>query len=161
MLAAILPTLVLALAPPPIEPEPLPFGPEAWAGAKRVEVRVTEKGREVVYSGVPLRAVLMAKLRGGEEMATLRGLADAVLVVHAADGYQAAVSAAEVAMDAKGEKYLLALERDGEALGDGQGPAKLVVPGDPQHVRWVRMVRGVDLVRLPRLHPPPAPAPAP
>lgn len=150
MFAAILPALCLALAPTTIEPEPLPFGPKAWEGAERVEVRVMEKGEAVVYAGVPLRALLAAKLEGKGEMAALRALSDAVLIVHAEDGYRAAFSAAEVAMDPKGEKYLVALERDGKALGKGQGPAKLIAPGDPLHVRWVREIKGVDLVRFPK-----------
>ncbi len=71
-----------------------------------------------------------------------------MIVVRASDGYQAAVSAAEAAMDPKGERYLLALTRDGRPLGDGQGPVRLIVPGDPKRVRWVRMVASLHLVRL-------------
>ena len=69
-------------------------------------------------------------------------------LVKASDGYQAAVSAAAVAMDPKGERYLLALRRDGQPLAKGQGPVRLIIPGDPQRVRWVRMVDSLRLVRL-------------
>src|SRR5262249_39780704 len=117
----------------------------------RVELRVMERGQQVVYSGVPLSALLSkGDAKGAPSMPELRSLSDAVLLIKARDGYQAAVSAAAAAMDAKGERYLLALERDGQPPREGQGPVRLIVPGDPQHVRWVRMVSGVDLIRLRR-----------
>ena len=84
-------------------------------------------------------------------MAGLRMLSDAVILVRGADGYQAAVSAAAVAMDPKGLKFLLALDRDGKPLDKGQGPVRLIVPGDPKHARWVKDVASVRLVRLDRL----------
>jgi DMSO/TMAO reductase YedYZ molybdopterin-dependent catalytic subunit len=81
-------------------------------------------------------------------MAALRALSDAVILVKAADGYQTAVSAAAAAMDSKGERYLLALSRDGKPLDSRVGPVRLIVPGDPKHVRWVRAVTSLRLVRL-------------
>jgi DMSO/TMAO reductase YedYZ molybdopterin-dependent catalytic subunit len=146
-----LPILCLLLAPPAsVTVEALPIEPADWKALTRVEVRVMENGGPVVYSGVPLRVVLKGKLPDPITMGALRGLADAVLAVSASDGYQTAVSAAAVAMDSKGERFLLALERDGKPLGNEQGPVRLVVPGDPERVRWVRNVTGVDLVHLPR-----------
>ncbi|HWE37412.1 MAG TPA: molybdopterin-dependent oxidoreductase [Isosphaeraceae bacterium] len=133
--------------------EPLPFDPAAWKTLPRVEVKVTERGKPVVYAGVPLAVALGGKLKGDTPMAGLRGLADAVVLVRAEDGYQAAVSAAAVAMDTKGGRFLLALERDGQPLDKGQGPVRLIVPGDPEHVRWVRQVASLDLVRLPKPKP--------
>jgi DMSO/TMAO reductase YedYZ molybdopterin-dependent catalytic subunit len=141
----------IVLAPPvTVTVESLPFDPNAWKAMARVEVRVTENGQQVTYSGVPLRVVLNQKLSASPSMAALRALADRVLVISAPDGYQAAVSAAAVAMDPKGERYLLALERDGKPLGDEQGPVKLIVPGDSERVRWVRNVSAVDLIQMPR-----------
>jgi DMSO/TMAO reductase YedYZ molybdopterin-dependent catalytic subunit len=51
-------------------------------------------------------------------------------------------------MDPKGERYLLALKREGKPLGDKEGPVRLIVAGDPMHVRWVRMVSSLSLVRF-------------
>jgi hypothetical protein len=144
----------LSFAPPAtVAVEPLPFDPAAWKSLPRTTLRLKEDGKDVTYAGVPLCVVLEAKLKGRPEMAAWRSLADAVLLVRAADDYQAAVSAVAVAMDPKGERHLLALERDGKPLDAGQGPVKLVIPGDPAHVRWVRMVSGIDLVRLPKPKP--------
>ena len=151
MLAPVIAALGLALAQGPgVEVQSLPFDPAALRARGRVERMVKEQGREVVYAGVPLRVVLEGSLKDKGSMAELRALADAVVLVRAADGYQAAVSAAAVAMDEKGERFLLALARDGRPLGEGQGPVRLVVAGDPQRVRWVRGVVAIDLVRLPR-----------
>ena len=46
-------------------------------------------------------------------------------------------------MDPKGERYLLATARDGQVR-----PPQLIIPGDPQHARWVRDVVAVGLLRL-------------
>ncbi len=83
-------------------------------------------------------------------MGELRNLSDVVLVVRGTDGYQASVSAAAVAMDEKGTRFLLATERDGKPLDADQGPVKLIIPEDSQHARWVRNLDQIDLVWMPR-----------
>ncbi len=150
MLAAI---VVVALAmsdPATVQVESLKFEPASIQKASQVEVKVMEENEAVTYKGVPLRSLLADRLKGPNAMADLRNLADSVLVVRASDDYQAALSAAEVAMDESGQKYLLATERNGKPLDPKQGVVKLIVPGDPKHVRWVRMVSGVDLARMPK-----------
>jgi hypothetical protein len=159
-MTALFAALALGLtAPRPIDAErmtveavALPFDPAAWPASAKVEMKVEEDGKPVVYRGVPL-ARLLGDRAGGEgraQMSALRALADAVLLVHAPDDYQAAVSAAAVAMDPTGKRYLLATERDGRPLADGQGPVKLLIPDDPMHVRWVRQVDSVRLLTIPR-----------
>lgn len=155
MLAAIVAVLALS-DPATVQVESLKFDPASiQKAASQVEVKVMEGGEAVTYKGVPLRSLLADRLKGPNAMADLRNLADSVLVVRASDDYQAALSAAEVAMDESGQKYLLATERNGKPLDPKQGVVKLIVPGDPQHVRWVRMVSGVDLVRMPKAKPKP------
>jgi Oxidoreductase molybdopterin binding domain len=139
---------LLLLQSPPAPSESLPFDVDALKKQERVELRVKEGDKEVTYRGVPLSVVLGAKSPNPKSMQALRSLSDAVLLVHATDGYQAAVSAAAVAMDKSGQRYLLALERNGQLLDETHGPIELIIPGDSEHVRWVRMVAGVDLVRL-------------
>lgn len=152
MLALLLASLAIGLEPAsfPATTEPLPFDVAALKALPQVEMKVTENGKSSVYSGVPLAALLEEPLKGGggNEMASLRALADAVLLVKASDGYQVAVSAAAVAMDPKGERYLLAFRRDGKPLDEKLGPARLVIPGDPKHLRWVRMIKSFELIRL-------------
>jgi DMSO/TMAO reductase YedYZ molybdopterin-dependent catalytic subunit len=149
MFVLIVASLVTALEPASssVKVELLPIDLKAWAEASQIELRVMEQNKAIVYSGVPLAIVLKDRAKG-EGMAALRALSDAVILVRATDGYQTAISAAAVAMDPEGQRYLLALKRDGKPLGDGQGPLRLIVPGDPRHVRWVRMVSSLRLVRL-------------
>jgi hypothetical protein len=136
---------------PQVQVEPFPVDLPAWKKLKRAELEIIEDGKAVTYSGVPLRVVLNDALKGKPEMQALRDLSSAVLIVQATDDYQTAVSAAAVAMDKEGRRYLLAFERDGKALDERQGPVRLIIPGDEQHVRWVRMVSRIFLVRLPKL----------
>lgn len=131
--------------------ESLPFDPAKLEGLARAEVKVVEDGETVTYSGVALATILEQKAKGSTTMAGLRALSDSVVLVKGTDGYQAAVSAAAVAMDPKGARYLLATSRDGKPLDKGQGPARLIVPDDPKHVRWVKDVASVRLVRLDKL----------
>ncbi|AGA25819.1 molybdopterin-dependent oxidoreductase [Singulisphaera acidiphila] len=142
------PTTASASAPAAAKVESLPFDPSAWKDLAQVELRVTESGKPVTYTGVPLAIVLKGQLEGKPAMAALRSLSDQVILVTAADGYRTAVSAAAVGMDPKGERYLLALKREGQPLGDQQGPVRLIVTGDPMHVRWVRMVSSLALVKI-------------
>lgn len=142
---------LIVLAVPAAEPavQALRFDPAALQARPRVTVTVMEGDAKVTYGGVPLRAVLDTK-EATTSMVEARGLADAVLLIHAADDYRVAVSAAAAAMDAKGERYLLAFERDGKPLPPEKGPAQLIIPADPMRVRWIRRIDGVDLVRLPK-----------
>src|SRR5262245_3711501 len=114
--------LLVVCQGPTVEVESLPFDPAAWKGTNRAEVRIDDGGKVTTYSGVPLKAVLDAKMKDTTSMAALRSLADAALLVRASDDYQVAVSAVAVAMDPGGRRYLLALERDGKPLGEEEGP---------------------------------------
>jgi hypothetical protein len=154
MSSLILASLLSAYLPPEApQVEALSFDVSVLKKLDRIELRIMERGKPVVYAGVPLAVPLKAKLGDMTSMAALRSVSDAVLLVRARDGYQAAVSAIAVAMDGKGERYLLAFERDGQPLDEREGPVKLVIPTDPQHIRWVRMVSAIDLVRLKDLNP--------
>lgn len=153
--ALLLATGLLSQAASQVQVEPLPFDPATLRSLPRCVVEVDEAGVKTSYSGVPLHVVLRRKLEGQPEMQALRSIANAVVVVGASDDYQIALSAAAVAMDSKGERFLIAFDRDGEPLDDTQGPAKLIVTGDPRRVRWVRMMSSVALVRLPKLPLPP------
>ncbi len=151
MLLTLIASLLLAQAPVAPTAEPLPFDPTKLEGFEKVEVKLTEDGQTVTYTGVALASLLEKQGKGSGTMPALRSLSDAVLLVRGSDGYQAAVSAAAVAMDPKGGRYLLATSRDGKPLEKGQGPVRLIVPGDPKHVRWVKEVVTIRLVHLDKL----------
>ena len=151
MMLALIASLILAGEPGSATSERLPFDPARMGDLAKVERKVDEDGRIVTYHGVPLASILEKPSKDAGTMAGLRNLADAVVLVRGSDGYQAAVSAAAVKMDLKGERYLLAIARDGKPLEPGQGPVRLIVPGDPKHVRWVKDVATIRLVRLDKL----------
>jgi DMSO/TMAO reductase YedYZ molybdopterin-dependent catalytic subunit len=151
MLTALIASMILAQAPGPVTADLLPFDPAKLGRLEKVEVKVTEDGQAVTYSGVALATILESRVKNAGSMANLRSLSDAVLLVRGSDGYQAAISASAAAMDPKGERFLLAISRNGKSLLEGQGPVRLIVPGDPKHARWVKDVVAIRLVRLDRL----------
>ena len=150
MIATLVAVLILSAGGPgPVTMELLPTKPEVLATLPQVVLKVEGEGKAVTYSGVALASVLASRAKPVEGMPGLRDLADAVLLVRGVDGYQAAVSAAAVAMDPKGERYFLASARNGEPR-----PAQLIIPGDAKHVRWVKDVVAIRLVRLNQVVPP-------
>jgi hypothetical protein len=153
MFSLLLTTLLLAAEPAQVRVESLNFDLAALKLLPRVEMKVKERDATVTYSGVPLAVILESQFKSPRRMTDLRTLGDAVILVRATDGYQAAVAAAEAATDPKGERYLIAFESDGKPLAEGQGPAKLIIPAEAEHVRWVRMIESMTLVRLSDLKP--------
>jgi hypothetical protein len=100
-----------------------------------------------VYSGVPVRDLLEKdgvvfgeKLRGK----SLR----LVVLVHCSDHYDIAFALAELD-DAFNSRTILLVDRqDGHPLPEGQGPLRLVVPGDKRPARWARMVTSLEVVSV-------------
>jgi len=67
------------------------------------------------------------------------------VMVTAADGYQVAFGWGELDADYGAAPILLAYARDGQPMGDKQGMARLVVPGDKRGGRYVSMVKRIEL----------------
>ena len=140
----LLTTLIIAGAEPgPVSLELLASRAEIQSMVPKVELKINQEGRSVTYSGIPLGAILDRRAKPIAGMPGLRDLSDAVLLVRGADSYQAAVSAASVAMDPEGQRYLIASQRDGQSI-----PTQLIIPGDPKRARWVKDVVAIRLVRL-------------
>jgi hypothetical protein len=97
------------------------------------------------YSGVPVRDLLASigaplgeKLRGGA-----LGL---VVVFRAHDGYAVTYALAEFD-DAFSDRTILLVDRqDGKPLPEGEGPLRIVAPGDKRPARWARMVTALEVV---------------
>lgn len=99
--------------------------------------RREEKTRR--YVGVLLKDVLdRAKLIETQP----RGLRRSVVIATARDGYRAVFSWAELYLSPIGEGALIAYERDGAPLPDGEGPLALISLKDtnpgPRHVKWLQ-----------------------
>ncbi len=109
-----------------------------------------------VYTGVPVRELLSRagvdfgeKLRGRE----LRQ----VVVVHCRDHYDIVFALAEFDDAFNGRTILLVDRQDGHAVPAGQGPLRLVVPGDKRPARWARMVESLEVVAVAEGPPPSSP----
>ncbi len=98
-----------------------------------------------VYSGVPVRDLLAkAGVEFGEKLRG-KGLR-LVVIAHCRDRYDIVFALAEFDDAFNGRTILLVDRQDGKALPDGQGPLRLVVPGDKRPARWARMVTSLEVV---------------
>ncbi|MBV9356355.1 MAG: molybdopterin-dependent oxidoreductase [Chloroflexi bacterium] len=62
-----------------------------------------------------------------------------------ADGYQAVISWGELDPEFGADPVLVAWQRDGNALGEGEGMARLVVPGDKVGGRFVATLVSLEV----------------
>jgi molybdate transport system substrate-binding protein len=82
-----------------------------------------------------------AKLPNDTNNAKLR----TTVMVTGADGYQVALGWGELDPEFGAAPILLAYAQDGKPLGDKQGMARLVVPGDKRGGRYVSTVKSIDI----------------
>lgn len=95
----------------------------------------------------PALATVLA--RAGVRTDSLRGAALATTALATArDGYRVAFSLGELGADLGRTRVLVAIAADGRALGESDGPLRLVVPGDGRQARWVRQLERI-VVRAP------------
>jgi DMSO/TMAO reductase YedYZ molybdopterin-dependent catalytic subunit len=105
--------------------------------------------KEEVYEGVPLAALL--KQAGVPQGEQLRGQWMASCVVaEAADGYRVAFSTAELDSGFLDSDVIVADTLDGQPLGSGEGVFKLVAPHEKRPARWVRMLKSLSVVQIPK-----------
>jgi tungstate transport system substrate-binding protein len=124
----------------------LDLTPALWAKLPRTTVKLPDKdGAEVAYTGVLLREVLRAvnvplgdhRLRGPWVNRTVH--------VHAADGYQSAFALAEFDGDLAERNIVIADQKDAHELPTGEGPLRLIVPGETRPARWAKQVIVVEV----------------
>jgi hypothetical protein len=99
----------------------------------------------VSFEGVTLKSVLeQAGVAFGESMKGKR--LTNCLLVEAADGYRAVIALAELDPAFKDKQTILAFLRDGKALGEKEGPYRIVIPDEKNMARWVRQVTVLKIV---------------
>jgi|SRR5271167_3335629 len=117
---------------------------------KLAHTSVTAKdhsGASHTYDGVALQELLGQA--GAPHGDGLRGKNMAMVVVaEASDGYKAAFTLTELDADFGNLQVLVADAADGKALGEKEGPVRLVVPGDKRQARWVRMLKTLKVVSV-------------
>jgi DMSO/TMAO reductase YedYZ molybdopterin-dependent catalytic subunit len=116
---------------------------------KTVSVLNSHSNKTEAYEGV-LVADLLAKagVPHGEELSGPK-LATYVLA-EAADGYRVVFSLAELDPGFLDSGVLLADTMDGAPLAKGQGSFKLVALHEKRPARWVRMLKSLTVVELPK-----------
>ena len=115
----------------------------------RQTLQAADRGQEAVnYEGVPLVEVL--KLAGAPLGEALKH-GDAptwYVVVEAKDNYRAVFALSEIDPAFTDRSILVADRKAGKALGDDEGPLRIIVPGEKRHARWVRQVIGLRIGKL-------------
>jgi len=105
--------------------------------------------KDETYEGVPLSEVL--RQAGVPQGPALRGAAMATYVIaEAADGYRVLFALPELDSDFQDSGVIVAYEMDGKSMGDTAGPLRLVVPHDKRPARWIRMLRSIKVVTVPK-----------
>ena len=131
--------------------KPLSLSIEDLRAMPRKTVKVTNphEGKEETYEGVLLSDLL--KRAGVASGKDLRGTALATYILaEASDGYRVVFSIGEIDPDLHDSEIIVADTMDGGAMGGNIGPLRLVVPHDKRPARWVRMLRSVSVVKVPK-----------
>jgi len=133
-------------------PTPLTLSASDLAAMPRERVELTDRreepgGDKATYEGVALQEILKkAGIAFGKQM---RGKAmTGYVLAEAKDGYQVLFSLGELDSNLGDAHIIVADKRDGKALFPYEGPIRLVLPGDKEPARSIRMLEKLELVRL-------------
>jgi hypothetical protein len=104
-------------------------------------------GPELVFRGPALDAVLA--LAGAPRGRDLRGPALRLVVMASAhDGYAVVYSLAELSPDLGARRAIVAVEQDGQPLGEKDGPLRIVLEGEKRPARWIRQLQRLRIVAV-------------
>jgi hypothetical protein len=114
----------------------------------RVKVTAGAAGPSATLEGVSLKALLE---RGGVGFGeTMKGKRLAsCLLVEAADGYRVVIALPELDPAFTDKQFVLVFLKDGNPLGDKDGPYRLVIPDEKRMARWVKQVVKLKIAEVP------------
>ncbi len=114
----------------------------------RAKIITHEKdGAEVTFEGVALYEVVSrARPRLTEKCCS--NAVNTVVVIKAADKYQAIFSLPELDPKFGHREILIADRREGQPLQPPQGPFQIIVPDDKIHARWVRQANLIEVLPI-------------
>ena len=117
---------------------------------ERVELKDRREepgGDQATYEGIALQEILRkAGISFGTQM---RGRSMAAYVLaEARDGYQVLFSLGELDPNLGAVRVIVADRRDGKALFPYEGPIRLILPGDKEPARSLRMLVKLEVVKL-------------
>jgi DMSO/TMAO reductase YedYZ molybdopterin-dependent catalytic subunit len=113
---------------------------------KQVSHKVKDRdGKEHEFKGVAL--IELFEKAGVTTGGKLRGenLAKYVLI-KAADGYEVIYSLPEIDPEFTDQVIILATQKDGQPLPNGEGPFRIITPNDKKQARWIREVQSIKIV---------------
>ncbi|TLV00292.1 molybdopterin-dependent oxidoreductase [Dyadobacter luticola] len=124
---------------------PLILKKEDFSAYRPVTQKMKDRdGTEHDFKGVALIEIL--EKAGVTTGAKLRGKSLAKFaLIKAADGYEVIYSLAEVDPEFTDQTIMVAFEKDGQPLGNGEGPFRMIVSHDRKPARWVREVREIKV----------------
>jgi hypothetical protein len=132
----------------------IPLTAADLAALPRVRVEAFDAHRKVTSTFEGVRLADVVAKAGAPLGDDLRGEALATyVVVEAVDGYRVLFALAELDPAFNSREVVLADRRDGQPLGEDEGPFRVVVPGDKRPARWIRMVRSITVGRPEPLKP--------
>jgi len=125
---------------------PLKLTVEDLIKLNQTEVKTKDRdGREHTYQGVRLvdlldsAGVTFGKDLRGENLAKY-------IMIKAADGYEVIFSLPEIDPEFTSQTIILAYTMDGRTLPKGDGPFRIVAPGDKKQARWIRELVAIKVV---------------
>ncbi len=129
-------------------PTPLTLSVEELDKLPRETVSLTDNdGTKASYEGVLLRELLQRAGAPFGKQFRGKNLASYV-VAKAGDGDEVVFTLAEVDPNLGNETIVVADKKDGKAIPGSQGPLRLICAHDKEAARSVRMLEGLEVVRL-------------
>jgi hypothetical protein len=128
--------------------QPLTLSLSDLQAMQRAKLKAREKdGGKATFEGVALFDVVgRAKPKLSEHCCS--NAINTMVVINAADNYQAAFSLPELDPKFGHRQILLADRRNGQPLGPLQGPLQIIVPEDKVYARWVRQVNLIEILSI-------------
>lgn len=116
------------------------------AQTETVDFTAGDGAHHVTYTGAPLWDLVQAAAPQIDSN-TKNDLLRWYVRVDASDGYEAIVALGEIAPNFENKPVLVAYMADGALLSQGEGMARLVVPGDVAGGRYVSNISGITVLR--------------
>ena len=146
--------LLLACAPLPAQMvlrindvQPSAVSAADMAKLPRHTALLNEHGKQITYEGVLMHDILA--MRGVDFGKGLHGKQlSSYVAALASDGYEVIYALAEFDPTVTDSGIIVADKRDGQPLGTGEGPLRVVVPHDTRPTRSVRSLQEIDVVQL-------------
>ena len=134
--------------PSPPLPNELPLWPALLARLPAASASFTDHGTEKRCEGVWLHDLATNQGLPSRSTPTRMELRT-VIMAKGADGYRAAFTLAEIDPALGNHKVLVANRCNGQPLPAGEGPLRLVVPGETRAARSVRQLASLAIIILP------------